>query len=129
MTKHKYRSTDDTDRFYGGGGREKPILYSAYLRLIKHTNSIYKVDELWFINVYTLTPCTDSSCVRVDGRLRDQVSLVGGGLRINIYPCHVLFNTQRRYPGSSTTGERQRRCSSGPNGECASISQAMFTFH
>lgn len=30
-------------RFYDGGGREKDILTRAYLRLIKHVNSIYKV--------------------------------------------------------------------------------------
>ena len=29
--------------FYGGGGREKDILWRAYLRLIKHVNSIYKI--------------------------------------------------------------------------------------
>lgn len=29
--------------FYGGGGREKHILWGAYLRLVKHVNSIYKI--------------------------------------------------------------------------------------
>jgi ATP-binding cassette subfamily D (ALD) long-chain fatty acid import protein len=29
--------------FYGGGGREKDILWRAYLRLMKHVNSIYKI--------------------------------------------------------------------------------------
>jgi ATP-binding cassette subfamily D (ALD) long-chain fatty acid import protein len=29
--------------FYNGGYREKDILTKAYLRLIKHVNSIYKV--------------------------------------------------------------------------------------
>ena len=31
--------------FYGGGAREKSILWTAYLRLIKHINSIYKVSR------------------------------------------------------------------------------------
>lgn len=30
-------------RFYNGGLREKDILWRAYLRLIKHVNSIYKI--------------------------------------------------------------------------------------
>ena len=30
-------------RFYNGGAREKTILMNAYMRLIKHVNSIYKV--------------------------------------------------------------------------------------
>lgn len=30
-------------RFYGGGKREKEILWRAYLQLIKHINSIYKI--------------------------------------------------------------------------------------
>ena len=30
-------------RFYGGGLRERSILMRAYMRLIKHINSIYKV--------------------------------------------------------------------------------------
>jgi hypothetical protein len=30
-------------RFYGGGPIEKDILTRAYLRLIKHVNSIFKV--------------------------------------------------------------------------------------
>ncbi len=101
------RSIDDTDRFYGGGGRERSILYAAYLRLIKHINSIYKVYLLSLIHIYTLTLWTDSSCVRVDGRLRDQVSLVGGGLRFDLYPCYVLFNPQHWYPSPSTTGQGQ----------------------
>lgn len=29
--------------FYGGGGREQHILWNAYLRLVKHINSIYKI--------------------------------------------------------------------------------------
>ena len=29
--------------FYGGGPRERDILWRAYLRLVKHINSIYKV--------------------------------------------------------------------------------------
>ncbi|KAG8812581.1 hypothetical protein FRC17_001958 [Serendipita sp. 399] len=29
--------------FYGGGGRERHILMGAYLRLVKHVNSIYKI--------------------------------------------------------------------------------------
>ncbi|KAG8802385.1 hypothetical protein FRC16_009759 [Serendipita sp. 398] len=29
--------------FYGGGGRENHILMGAYLRLVKHVNSIYKI--------------------------------------------------------------------------------------
>ena len=34
------------DRFYNGGARERDILTRAYLRLIKHVNSIYKVPPL-----------------------------------------------------------------------------------
>lgn len=30
-------------RFYDGGARERDILTRAYMRLIKHVNSIYKV--------------------------------------------------------------------------------------
>ena len=30
-------------RFYNGGAREKTILMNAYMRLIKHVNSIFKV--------------------------------------------------------------------------------------
>jgi ATP-binding cassette subfamily D (ALD) long-chain fatty acid import protein len=33
-------------RFYDGGARERDILTTAYMRLIKHVNSIYKV-RLW----------------------------------------------------------------------------------
>jgi hypothetical protein len=33
---------DQSGRFYDGGGRERDILTRAYLRLIKHVNSIYK---------------------------------------------------------------------------------------
>ena len=29
--------------FYAGGARERSILWNAYLRLVKHINSIYKV--------------------------------------------------------------------------------------
>jgi hypothetical protein len=43
----------------------------------------------------------------VDGRLRDQVSLVSGGLRIDLYSCYVLPNPQHWYPSPSTTGQRQ----------------------
>ena len=32
--------------FYGGGLRERSILLRAYMRLIKHVNSIYKVSHL-----------------------------------------------------------------------------------
>ena len=35
---------DSLDRsFYGGGQRERGILWGAYLKLIRHVNSIYKV--------------------------------------------------------------------------------------
>jgi ATP-binding cassette subfamily D (ALD) long-chain fatty acid import protein len=30
-------------RFYAGGSRERDILWRAYMRLIKHINSIYKI--------------------------------------------------------------------------------------
>lgn len=29
--------------FYGGGSREREILWRAYMRLVKHVNSIYKI--------------------------------------------------------------------------------------
>lgn len=32
-------------RFYDGGARERDILTKAYMRLIKHVNSIYKVSR------------------------------------------------------------------------------------
>lgn len=35
--------SDRFPSFYGGGGREKYILWGAYVRLVKHVNSIYKV--------------------------------------------------------------------------------------
>ena len=31
--------------FYNGGAREQSILWNAYLRLVKHINSIYKVSH------------------------------------------------------------------------------------
>ena len=34
--------------FYAGGARERSILWNAYLRLVKHINSIYKVSHLCF---------------------------------------------------------------------------------
>ena len=39
-------------RFYNGGLREKDILTNAYLKLIRHVNSIYKVP----IPLFALTP-------------------------------------------------------------------------
>lgn len=33
-------------RFYDGGSREKEILWRAYLRLMKHVNSIFKVGHV-----------------------------------------------------------------------------------
>lgn len=32
--------------FYAGGARERSILWNAYLRLVKHINSIYKVSVI-----------------------------------------------------------------------------------
>ena len=50
-------------RFYGGGSRERDILTRAYLRLIKHVNSIYKVRIpsffLFFISPSFLPPFLD----------------------------------------------------------------------
>jgi hypothetical protein len=44
--------------FYDGGGREKDILTQAYLRLIKHVNSIYKVGFLVLGRPTSLTVCS-----------------------------------------------------------------------
>ena len=36
-----------TSRFYNGGVREKDFLTKAYLKLIRHVNSIYKVHPIF----------------------------------------------------------------------------------
>lgn len=38
--------------FYAGGARERSILWSAYLRLIRHINSIYKVRTIYRLIPY-----------------------------------------------------------------------------
>lgn len=54
--------------FYAGGARERSILWSAYLRLIRHINSIYKVRTIHrlipygTLEFYNLL-CTASNCL------------------------------------------------------------------
>jgi ATP-binding cassette subfamily D (ALD) long-chain fatty acid import protein len=48
--------------FYDGGGRERAILTRAYLRLIKHVNSIYKVH--WLVS------CACNSCMDKVSQIR-----------------------------------------------------------
>ena len=73
--------------FYNGGARERDILTKAYMRLIKHVNSIYKVcttynvPQLLTNYFFTLIRHTDSDSLRVDRRLYDQVYLVSGRVR------------------------------------------------
>ena len=50
-------------RFYDGGGRERDILTRAYLRLIKHVNSIYKVR------------CNYAGDIRVNSHLTAQIRI------------------------------------------------------
>ena len=40
--------------FYNGGAREQSILWNAYLRLVKHINSIYKVRSVILAGVFKL---------------------------------------------------------------------------
>ena len=84
-------------RFYDGGGREKDILSRAYLRLIKHVNSIYKViPVLGFVTQLPLTASglvlniSDTYCLRMDGGLCDQVSVVRSWIWFNgcSHPFH-----------------------------------------
>lgn len=77
--------------FYDGGARERDILSSAYLRLIKHVNSIYKVRHCVCIpdSAYTLP---DSNCVRVDRRLCYQVLVVGS--RVWAHRCAAAIHTE-----------------------------------
>jgi ATP-binding cassette, subfamily D (ALD), peroxisomal long-chain fatty acid import protein len=42
-------------RFYDGGARERDILTRAYLRLIKHVNSIYKVGVCFLLKPSVFT--------------------------------------------------------------------------
>lgn len=77
--------------FYNGGPRERDILWRAYLRLIKHINSIYKVSCFLASNVihFAHYACVDTYCLRVDRGLRDQIPLECGWLWPDCYPCLV----------------------------------------
>lgn len=46
-------------RFYDGGSREREILWRAYLRLMKHVNSIFKVGYIVFASVSILGSSTN----------------------------------------------------------------------
>ena len=69
---------DSLDRsFYGGGQRERGILWGAYLKLIRHVNSIYKVfvSTDWDYEGRSQFAIASDS-VRVDRGFRDQILMV-----------------------------------------------------
>lgn len=94
--------------FYDGGAREKDILGKAYMKLIKHVNSIYKVNYIYRLSSHIAY--THISQIRIayewteggkarhlDGRqhsfvhrLPHQVHLVCSRLRIDCPTCHFL---------------------------------------
>ena len=62
--------------FYAGGARERSILWNAYLRLVKHINSIYKVSRFVFAiwsNVENLL----SSVLRMSGPRTSSSNICG----------------------------------------------------
>ncbi len=112
--------------FYDGGARERDILTDAYMKLIKHVNSIYKVclDFPFIVYImYQSIGCTRFA-LRMSGLRTTSINIYGPLLVMVLSPVPILYTRTKRSLGLDTASptkparDTSDNVVAGPNGKC-----------